>query len=168
VPGKSAESCSSPPRRSLKKPFMPPRRARSASARSRYPAREPPIWIDQGCKDSTGPAEIEPEVAAVAGGWQPIYAVGLDSKGSSRRAAGGTVLYHVPTGSSSISPPTEARRAHPRGPRGSPTATDPSSRSAPTESLSRRAATARSASGRRISPRRSPRSSSPPTRRRSR
>ena len=103
VPGKSGESLLLITASQQKKPFMPPRKNKvGAGALTPQQLGLLKLWIDQGCKDSTSAApEIEaPKWQPIAGGWQPIYAVGLDSEGQFAACgrAGHLFLYHVPTG----------------------------------------------------------------------
>src|SRR5262245_42700645 len=102
VPGKSAESLLLTSAAQQKKPFMPPRKNKvGAGALTPKQLGLLKLWIDEGCKDSTTTPEIEaPKWQPIAGGWQPIYAVGLDSEGQFAACgrAGHLFLYHVPTG----------------------------------------------------------------------
>src|SRR6185503_14270008 len=103
VPGKSGESLLLITASQQKKPFMPPRKNKvGAGALTPQQLGLLKLWIDQGCKDSTSASpEIEaPKWQPIAGGWQPIYAVGLDSEGQFAACgrAGHLFLYHVPTG----------------------------------------------------------------------
>lgn len=103
VPGKAAESLLLITAAQQKKPFMPPRKNKvGAGALTPQQLGLLKLWIDQGCKDSTSAApEIEaPKWQPIAGGWQPIYAVGLDAEGQFAACgrAGHLFLYHVPTG----------------------------------------------------------------------
>jgi WD40 repeat protein len=102
VPGKSGESLMLTSAAQQKKPFMPPRKNKvGAGALTPQQLGLLKLWIDQGCKDSAPAPEIDPpHWQPIAGGWQPIYAVGLDSEGQFAACgrAGHLFLYHVPTG----------------------------------------------------------------------